>query len=174
MYIWIWFSARENDCYYTQNKLYLTTIQMFIYFQIKSSIIDKTVSLYWKNNRQITCLSWRTFNCVSARFWNPLNKKKNPHTHRILNNPISVATRYWYVADRHWIELPHLFVDRNQFGRAEIMVDFTYIFELVQLYQLYFTLISFLQVKSGSVLVPGQIKYKIDNFHLFSPLKLTA
>ena len=32
-----------------------------------------------------------------------------------------------YVADRHSIELPHLFVDRSQFGRDEITVDFTQI-----------------------------------------------
>ena len=60
-----------------------------------------------------------------------------------LNNPVSVAPRYyWYVADRDWIELPRLSVDRSQFGRAGITVDFTHIFAIIQLLQLYFIPIS--------------------------------
>ena len=42
------------------------------------------------------------------------------------------------LADRDWIELPRLSIDRNQFGRAEITVDFMNFFAIFQLKQLYF------------------------------------
>ena len=105
------FSAWEILFYFTQNKLYLTTIQRFVYFQIKSCIVDKTQFHYIeKNNRQITCLSWR----VSTRFLNRLNKNTITHTPDSiltrLNNPVSVATRYRYVAERHWIELLFIYL----------------------------------------------------------------
>ena len=41
-------------------------------------------------------------------------------------------------AERDWIVLPRLSIDRNQFGRAEITVDFMNFFAIFQLKQLYF------------------------------------
>ena len=39
------------------------------------------------------------------------------------------------LADRDWIVLPRLSIDRSQFGRAEITVDFIYFFAIFQLKQ---------------------------------------
>ena len=161
MYVWIRFPTWEISYYYTQNKLYLTSIQRFIYFQIKISIVDKTVSLYWKNNRQITCLSWRTFNCVGARFWNRLNKKKIHTPDSILtrlNNPVSVATGYWYVADRHWIEyLIYLSIATNLVAMR-----------LRSILHTFFCSHSTISILFHTYLLPSSpIKYKIDNYNLF-------
>ena len=42
------------------------------------------------------------------------------------------------LVDRDWIVLPRLSIDRSQFGRAEITVNFMNFFAIFQLKQLYF------------------------------------
>ena len=77
-----------------------------------------------------------------------------------LNNPVSVAPRcYWYVADRDWIELSRLSIDRSQFGSAKITVDFTHIFAIFQL------ITSLIQIY---LLTLSQINSKNYHFHSFS------
>ena len=68
------------------------------------------------------------------------------------------------LADRDWIVLPRLSINRSQFGRAEITVDFMNVFAIFQLKQLYFKHIFLLLVKSV---------LKIIIFILFIRLKLT-
>ena len=62
------------------------------------------------------------------------------------------------LADRDWNVLPRLSIDRNQFGRAEIMVDFMNFFcndsTITTLFHTF-------------LLASSQIKNKIDNFHVF-------
>ena len=47
-----------------------------------------------------------------------------------MDNPVTVAPHYWYVADRDWIELPCLSINCNQFGHTKITLDFTHIFAI--------------------------------------------
>ena len=49
--------------------------------------------------------------------------------------------------------LPRLSIDRSQFGRAEITVDFMNMFAIIQLKQLYVLSTSLFQVKSSTKLI---------------------
>ena len=62
------------------------------------------------------------------------------------------------LTDRDWIVLPRLSIDRSQFGRAEITVDF------IKKNCNHSTITTLFPTY---LLTSGQIKYKIDHFHGF-------
>ena len=55
-----------------------------------------------------------------------------------INGLIDWIIQSLLLADRDWIVLPRLSIDRSQFGRAEITVDFMNFFSIFQLKQLHF------------------------------------
>ena len=130
-------------------------MEIIYIFYFLRQILSTTLSWFsWHCNSNIPmyfCLillfAWtkKNLNRENCTWWlgdiNPNSHEKGDHCSQIelvmwdigLNNPVSVAPCYWFVANRDWIKVPRISINRGHFGHAEIMVCFTLIFVIIQL-----------------------------------------